>query len=179
MATPEPQAAFLRGINVGGAKVVSMAALKKAFEKMGCRDVRTVLASGNVAFTPREGALSAKHIETHLAKALGFEVSVMVRSQAQLLRLLKSDPFKGVRVTRETRLYVSFLGAKPRRKPRLPYKAPDFPFTILKVTDGEVLSVVELSAKGGTLDAMAILEEEFGKGLTTRNWNTLAKLCAV
>ena len=38
--------------------------------------------------------------------------------------------------------------------------------------------MVELSAKGGTLDAMAILEEKFGKDLTTRNWNTLGKLCA-
>ena len=176
MGGPEPQVAFLRGINVGG-RVVTMAALKKAFEKMGCREVRTVLASGNVVFTPKEGKFSAKDIEAHLAKALGFDVRVMVRSQTELLRLLKSDPFKGVRVSPETRLYVSFLAAKPRRKPKLPYRAADFPFTILKATGGEVLSVVELSAKGGTVDAMAILEEQFGKDITTRNWNTLAKLC--
>ena len=55
MDRPEPQVAFLRGINVGGAKKVGMGALKQAFEKMGCSDVRTVLASGNVAFRPKDG----------------------------------------------------------------------------------------------------------------------------
>ena len=51
-SNPSPSAiiAFLRGINVGGHKKVPMAALKKAFEAMGFRDVRTVLASGNVIF---------------------------------------------------------------------------------------------------------------------------------
>ena len=52
-----------------------------------------------------------------MAKALGFDVRVMVRSQARLQRLLKSAPFKGMRITPKTRLYVSFLAAEPESKP--------------------------------------------------------------
>ena len=33
-----------------------------------------------------------------------------------------------------------------------------------------------LSPKGGTPEAMGILEKAFGKSLTTRNWNTVKKL---
>ncbi|MDD8012128.1 MAG: DUF1697 domain-containing protein [Acidobacteriota bacterium] len=45
-----PYVAILRGINVGGHAVIKMPVLKAAFEKMGCEDVRTVLASGNMVF---------------------------------------------------------------------------------------------------------------------------------
>ncbi|NLF04553.1 MAG: DUF1697 domain-containing protein [Actinomycetales bacterium] len=46
--------AFPRGINVGG-RVVPMARLRALLEGAGFTGVRTVLASGNVAFTPPEG----------------------------------------------------------------------------------------------------------------------------
>ncbi len=43
--------ALLRGINVGGNKTVSMAALKTTFESLGCVEVRTYINSGNVIFS--------------------------------------------------------------------------------------------------------------------------------
>ena len=43
--------AFLRGINVGGKNKIPMAELKKEFEKLGFREVKTYLNSGNVAFS--------------------------------------------------------------------------------------------------------------------------------
>ena len=43
--------AFLRGINVGGNRIIKSADLKACFEKMKFSDVRIVLASGNVVFS--------------------------------------------------------------------------------------------------------------------------------
>jgi uncharacterized protein (DUF1697 family) len=43
-------AAFLRGINVGGYKLIPMEKLKKAFESLRFKNVRTLLSSGNVVF---------------------------------------------------------------------------------------------------------------------------------
>jgi len=40
--------ALLRGINVGGKNKVPMAELKACFEELGCENVRTYIASGNV-----------------------------------------------------------------------------------------------------------------------------------
>jgi uncharacterized protein (DUF1697 family) len=42
--------AFLRGINVGRHALIKNTDLKKAFEKLGVENVRTLLASGNVVF---------------------------------------------------------------------------------------------------------------------------------
>jgi uncharacterized protein (DUF1697 family) len=48
-------------------------------------------------------------------------------------------------------------------------------YVIRAVQPGHVVSVLDLD-KGGTIDAMAILEKEFGKQITTRNWNTVEKI---
>ena len=179
MGKSDAYVAFLRGINVGGNKKVPMAALKKAFEKMGHRDVRTVLNSGNDAFEAKDStAVSAKGLSAALAKTFGFEIPVLLRTRAELEKLTKSEPFKGVKLAPETRLYVTFLDSKAKTNLKIPYASPDFPLKILKVTPGEVLSVVVLSAKGGTIEAMAVLEKEFGRNLTTRNWNTVQKMLA-
>ena len=42
--------ALLRGINVGGKNKVPMAELKACFEEVGCKNVQTYIASGNVIF---------------------------------------------------------------------------------------------------------------------------------
>jgi uncharacterized protein (DUF1697 family) len=46
----------------------------------------------------------------------------------------------------------------------------------LRVSEREVCSVLTLSPNSGTTKAMDILEKEFGKNVTTRNWNTVIKI---
>ena len=47
---------------------------------------------------------------------------------------------------------------------------------ILSRTDREVFSVMLVNEQGGrTVDLMAVLEKEYGKSVTTRNWNTIQK----
>lgn len=171
--------AFLRGINVGGNTAIKMADLKAAFEKIGFRDVRTVLASGNVIFSTisKDPKMLAKEIETGLKKTFGKDIGVIVRSSDDLKKLQSSDPFKGIKVTPSTRLYVTFLSEKPRpRTIGIPYSTPEGEFRILQATCGEVFRVVDLLKGKGTPEAMLILEREFGSRLTTRNWNTVLKV---
>ena len=169
--------AFPRGINVGGV-IIKMDALKKAFEALRFKNVRTLLASGNVLFetkTTNTGILK-KAIEEKLKKTFGREIGVMVRSKAEIERLTQSEPFKGINVTPQTRLYVTFLSEKTKRTLRIPYTSADGNIRILSATAKEVCSVVTLSKESGTLDLMEILEKEFGKNVTTRNWNTILKV---
>ena len=170
--------AFLRGINVGGNKPIRMADLQKAFESLRFTNVKTVLASGNVLFDAppsRPAALTAA-IEKKLKQAFGTEIPVLVRTLKELQRLAESEPFRGVAVTPQTRLYVTFLTEKPASKLKIPYASPDRGFRILRVTACEVCSVVILTPQHGTLDLMGFLEKEFGKRITTRNWNTVLRL---
>ncbi len=47
--------ALLRGINVGGHKVIKMADLKRVFESKGLKQVKTYIQSGNIVFESEEG----------------------------------------------------------------------------------------------------------------------------
>ncbi|HTI68647.1 MAG TPA: DUF1697 domain-containing protein [Candidatus Limnocylindria bacterium] len=176
-----PYIVFLRGINVGGNHLVKMADLKKLLEGLGYAKVKTLLASGNVTLEAGKAdpvKLAAK-LAGELRKAFGFEIPVLVRSRKELVALAKTEPFALVKVTPETRLYVTFLSEKPTATSRGEYTSDDGSFSILKVTDSEVCGVLDLSKGSGTVDAMVILEKRYGKNVTTRNWNTVQKLLAM
>lgn len=173
--------ALLRGINVGGHKKIKMADLREMFASLGFENTKTVLASGNVAWDAADDDLASVQatIAGGIESTFGFSVSVIVMPRAQIERLVASDPFAGIEVTKETRLYVTFLPEPTPTTLNIPYHAPTQDFTILRVTDTEVCSVLTLSPTSRTVDSMKILEQEFGKHITTRNWNTVVKLAGL
>jgi uncharacterized protein (DUF1697 family) len=59
--------ALLRGINVGGKNKVPMAELKACLEELGCDNVRTYIASGNVMF---ESNKSSAELTEEIQEAL-------------------------------------------------------------------------------------------------------------
>jgi uncharacterized protein (DUF1697 family) len=171
--------AFLRGINVGGHALIKMADLKKTFEKMGFKNVRSFLASGNVVFESERTDASAitKEIESGLKAAFNRDINVILRSLDDLKKLKSLEPFKGITVTLSTRLYVTFLSEKSRpRSIAIPYTSPQKEFSILHATPREVFSILDLSKGKGTPDVMNILKNEYGSNITTRNWNTILKV---
>lgn len=167
--------AFLRGINVGGHQV-KMAELKKELELLGYKNVKTLIASGNVYFESKETDEQklTKKLEQQLEKKWGFAIPVVLRTIEQLENLVKLDPFKNISVDKNTRLYITFLKEKSGSKMKT-YEFPGKQFNILNVTSGEIFSVLQLDGNGRTVDLMNIIEKEFGKAVTTRNWNTIAK----
>lgn len=155
-----------------------MAELKKLFESMGFQGVRTILNSGNVLF--QAGGAPTKtlgdKIEKEIEKAFGHKVAVILRTIPEIQEIADSDPFKKVKVTPDTRLYITFLSDQPAANLKLPYEASQKDFKILSIQDGAVFSVVTLKPNRGTTEAMADLEKQFGKRITTRNWNTITKM---
>ncbi len=170
--------AFLRGINVGGKKKVSMERLRKAFESVGFQNVKTLLASGNVLFETRatDARAFTETIEQKIKQTFGLDVHVILRTRRDIQRLLDFNPFKDIRVTPYTRLFVTFLFEKPRTTLKIPYQSPDKSFRILRLIGCDVCSVLTPGPQGArNLRQMEILEKEFGKKITTRNWNTVQK----
>jgi uncharacterized protein (DUF1697 family) len=174
---PTTYVAFLRGINVGGNKKIPMTTLRDAFLRLGSTSVKTLLASGNVIFDyeKQDAQVLSRKIESALEKTFGFPVDVIVRSRAQLKKVERLEPFAGIEVTDQTRLYISFLGGKSRADIHIPYASNDKSFSIIKATNTEVFSILDLT-KAQTPEAMNILEKTFGKNITTRNWNTIVKI---
>jgi uncharacterized protein (DUF1697 family) len=164
---------LLRGINVGGHKKVPMAELRKEYEKIGFKHVKTLLASGNVVFEGQEEDLDK--IPGHLEKAFGFSIPVITVPFTVIEDIIAADPFNSITVTSKTRLYITFLGEASKPGVSIPYKSEDGSFRILQRSGDLVFSVLDLE-KAGTPDAMKVLEQGFGKNITTRNYNTVVKL---
>ena len=72
--TPSTYIALLRGINLGGHKIVKMDQLRQTFGELGFADVQTYIQSGNVVFkAPAQiPAKLAKRIEESILHHFGF-----------------------------------------------------------------------------------------------------------
>ena len=91
--------AFLRGINVGGKKIVKMQDLAAIFVAGGFKNVKTHIQSGNVIFEAsiKNSSTLTKKIESNLQESLGYAVPVLLRTISELAVLIKSDPFNKIK----------------------------------------------------------------------------------
>ncbi len=106
--------AFLRGMNLGGRRITNDD-LRSHFEALGCGDVATFRASGNVVFA-KEGrpAELTTQLEAGLGEALGYEVPVFLRSAKQLLAIAAWEPFDAKQLAASKgKLQVMLLMKKP------------------------------------------------------------------
>jgi uncharacterized protein (DUF1697 family) len=107
--------AFLRGMNLGGRRITNEA-LRLHFEALGCEEVATFRASGNVVFAA-DGESPVKlttRLEAGLADALGYEVPVFLRSAKELLAIAASEPFEMKHVAASNgKLQIGLLAKKP------------------------------------------------------------------
>jgi len=151
-----------------------MPELKAAFEGAGFTDVKTVLSSGNVAFTaPRasESSLQRK-AQAAMMKRLGHDFLTIVRSVDDLREMLASDPYKPFGLPPDAKRIVTFLRDKPGSKVALPLELRGARIVAMKGL--QIFSAYVPDPKGPVF--MTLIEKTFGKELTTRTWDTVAKV---
>jgi uncharacterized protein (DUF1697 family) len=162
-------AAFLRGVMPTNAR---MADLRDAFERAGFADVATVRGSGNVVFNARpakEAALERK-AEAAMEKHLGRVFFTIVRPVDALTKMLADDPFAPFRLPPRSKRIVTFLRGKPPASVTLPIELHSA--RILCRRGSEVFSAYVPDPKRGP-DFMVLIENTFGKDITTRTWDTI------
>ncbi|MBS0214485.1 MAG: DUF1697 domain-containing protein [Proteobacteria bacterium] len=164
--------AFLRGVSPMNAK---MPELKRSFEQAGFGNVRTLLSSGNVAFDARgsEAAL-VKKAEAAMEASLGRSFRTQVRSVEYLQDLLDADPFAAFKLVKDAKRVVTFIPQMPTKLPALPIEQDGA--RILLLRDREILTAYV--PMPGNPVFMALIEKTFGKDVTTRTWDTVAKCAA-
>jgi uncharacterized protein (DUF1697 family) len=170
-------AAFLRGINVGGNSVIKMDELRRAFESLGFRNVKTVLASGNVLFEapPGETITLSCTIKLGLRKIFGRDIVVIVRSIDELRELEARQPFKGMDEAPGTRSFITFLSENTTARD-IADGSDHEGFRIWRSSDGAICSVLYKQNSVGTVNLMSAIEKEFGPKVTTRSWNTITRM---
>jgi len=168
------QVAFLRGINVGRAKRVAMADLRKLLGDLGFANVRTVLNSGNVVYDADRvaPAEAAARIEEALVLKLGVAARVTVLSARQFSELIAQNTL--VPVADAARLLALVLN-NPADVQRL---AP----LLQQPWQPEALALGQWAAYAWCPDGvlaskvLAALGAMLGDGVTSRNWATMHKL---
>src|SRR5258706_394637 len=118
------QIALLRGINVGRGNRIAMADLRALGERLGHRDVRTLLNSGNIVLTAAARSTpetTARRLEQAIADELGITLRVTVLDAAELARVVAENPLQAV-ADNPSRLMVGVLAREADTKklePRL------------------------------------------------------------
>jgi len=164
-------AAFLRGVSPVNAR---MPQLKQAFEAAGFTEVKTVLSSGNVVFNARRTweATLQRRAEAAIADRLGQAFLTIVRPVDALREMLATDPYRGLGLSPSAKRIVTFLREAPSATVTLPLERDGA--RLLALDGRELFSAYLPSPKGPVF--MALIERTFGKALTTRTWDTVARV---
>lgn len=173
--------ALLRGVNVGGITIRS-AELRELFESLGFEGVRTVLASGNVAFEADapggHGAAGLKsRIEQALRDRFGYDAWIVLLTRDRLQAVVDAFPFDALREGWHP--YVLFA-SEPAPLAELLEAAPNLDPDDETIAPGEQViywhcrRAVGIDSPFSKLTAKA----RFKPTTTNRNLRTLQKLLA-
>ncbi len=170
--------ALLRGINVGKAKRLPMAALRELLAGLGYEEVQTLLNSGNAVFQARSGSESS-HAMT-IAKAIRaqfeLEVPVIVKTAKNVALAIQENPY-ATEATDHSRLMVAFAPDETTLTGLSSIQALVLPPESFAVG----AHAAYLHCASGILESKAAsaLLGKVGKSVTTRNWATTLKLHAL
>ncbi len=171
--------ALLRGINVGGHRLIKMADLKAMFEAMGFGAVRTYIQSGNVVFQADEAEQPLRErIEHQIAATFGFPVTVALRTHDELARVIAACPFAPDGLSEGESLYVALLAEAPTPGGIERLLASKTEPDEYRVVGREVYLLYRQHMRVTQL-TNSLLESRLGVPATSRNWRTIITLAAM
>lgn len=166
---------LLRGINLGARNRIAMPKLRELLEEAGFEDVRTYLQSGNVVLSSTKKAKEVGYsCKRAIAKRLGLDIDVVVRSRAQLAQVVKRDPLGKV-ATNPKRYQVSFLAAKPPRGLIRKLEEAAAETEQFAVSGREIYAWHPAGVARSKLWVL-LAGRDLGITATSRNWTTVTKL---
>jgi uncharacterized protein (DUF1697 family) len=172
---------LLRAVNVGSTGKLPMADFRKLLAASGCTNVETYIQSGNAVVDAKcSAAALAKTVAVALEKYMGSPVPVLVRTRADLERVIAENPFAAEAAADGARVHAVFLSAAPpagkaaelvQIEKKYPARRDRFHVAgdtlYLHLPDGAAES--KFTAQS--------VDRILGCTGTARNWNTVVKLC--
>ena len=159
--------ALLRGVNLLGVSTLKMADLEAIADKLGLKQARTYIASGNLLFLSNKAEQPLRRaLEQEMKAHMGRELRVMLRTAAEMEKVVEANPFTE---SPGNRVQAFFLNEPP-------------PSDLLKTARNQE---DERIATGPREVFVAYGEQGIGKSRlrlpaaeagTARNMNTVAKL---
>jgi uncharacterized protein (DUF1697 family) len=168
-----PLVAFMRGVNVGGRKTFRPAALAA---ELAALEVVNIGAAGTFVVRKK---VSAAALRKEILGRLPFEPGLMICTGREILDLAASDGYS-IDEPKGTRAFVTVLGSRPGKAPKLPLIQP--PGSAWQVKVHAVVGRFALSlwkrTEGTMLYPNEVVEKQMGMPATTRNRDTIEKIRA-
>lgn len=167
--------ALLRGINVLGRNSLPMKELVALLERVGARNIKTYIQSGNAVFqshAKKVPQLSAR-VTNAIQKHYGFSPHVLILGPEAIESAIAQNPFPEAEED-PTRLHLGFLAATPKRidMPKLDaLRKPSERFHL-----GDHVIYLHTPDGFGKSKLPAGAEKLLGVPVTYRNWRTVCKI---
>jgi uncharacterized protein (DUF1697 family) len=168
--------ALLRGVNIGH-NLLKMERLRELCGQIGMKNVRTYVQSGNVVFEAEgEASKWEKALERKLAGETRLPVTVLVRSAAEMKKVLAGNPYAKEKRIDTKRLAVVFLQEALSKQALEKMHGLDLGNERFHCVGREI----HIHCPDGFARAKLYgLDRLLAQRTTTRNWRTVTKLCAM
>jgi uncharacterized protein (DUF1697 family) len=169
--------ALLRGVNLGGRTQVAMSDLRDLLAELGFAQVRSVLNSGNLAFSGgrRTAAALERLLETEAEKRLGLRTDFHVRTADEWATVVAKNPFRAEAKRDPSHLVVMVLKKAPTAKAVETLRAAITGPEIIDAV-GRHAYIVYPAGIGRSRLTNSLIDSKLGTRGTGRNWNTVLKL---
>jgi uncharacterized protein (DUF1697 family) len=171
--------ALVRGINVGGNKLVAMSDLQALATALGLESVRTLLQSGNIVFRSksRSTATLERQLEDQARRQLGLEADFFVRTADEWKSVIARNPFPDEAKRDPAHLLVVAV-KEPLSKKNVQALKDAIPGRERIHAEGRHAYIVYPDGIGRSKLTNAIVEKHLGSRGTARNWNTVLRVDA-
>jgi uncharacterized protein (DUF1697 family) len=166
---------LLRGINVGRSPRIAMSDLRALCEKLGWRDVRTYIQSGNIVLrSAREPRQLEADLEAAVPGRFGVSPAVIVRGAEEWAEYAATNPFvEEARVN--PNLVMLAVSKTSLAETVLTQLEPRVGSEVLARV-GDVLWIHYAGGSGKSRLTPGTLDKAAGSPVTTRNWRTVLSL---
>ena len=167
---------LLRGVNLGGNKLVPMADLRSLCTGLRLRNAQTHLQSGNVVFCCNDTDVGkvSERIAAAIERKFGFHVDVLTRTPAELEDVIARNPFARAKGIEPSKLLVHFLPQSMEKQTREKLLQLNGGPEEIRLGDREFY--VYFPEGQGRSRLQASLDRILKKTSTARNWNTVTRL---
>lgn len=171
---------ILRGINIGGHKMIKMDALRQLYVSLRYDDVQSYIQSGNVIFRTAEDNVPTleKTISEKILLTFGFDVQVLVLTGDELRDALENNPFVADALKDSKKMHLTFLSAVPEDSLWNGISPSDYAPDEF-VHSGRIIYVYCPTGYGNTKLTTNFFESKLKLSATSRNLKTSTELLAI
>ena len=171
---------MLRGVNLGPHNRIKMDALCALYKSLKLEVPRSYVQSGNVLFRTKEQNVAqlSKKIEDAIEKKFKFRPDVVLRTTAELKKVIAATPFADRPDLEPGKILVTFLVTEPPRDAEANLaKFKDYPEELhLK---GREMYIYFPNGAGRSKLPWSSVEKLLKVTGTARNWNSVTKMLAM